>query len=809
MAPDFSPASLTRVIVSCLLLAAALFALSHSIAGNPKAILLLDPWDGLYRTARNADRPFYGEMRIPFLSQPVDVAIDERGVPHVFATSDRDAIITLGYLVARDRLFQLDYLPRVAAGRLSEAFGSELIDTDRFLRNTGMLGSARQNTERIIEEGGREMQVATWFANGVNTYIDSLEPEDLPLEFRLLGYAPDRFSILQQVLLMQFMIFDLTFETDDEVYADILDKLGSTEFANLFPRKNYLSVPIIKDPTAPRISASNRSPSRYFSSARIQQPDNMIDRIGGFVDGKGSNNWAVSGSRSSTGYAILAGDMHLSLTLPAIWYEVHLSTPTMNTYGVTIPGAPVPVEAFNDYLAWAFTNTGSDQIDFHELALNAQGDQYLYDGDYRAFELRIDSIKVNKGEPVIDTVKYSVWGPVFETADYSYALEWVGHVANHNIEALWKMNHASDVYSFQEALRSWDAPMQNILVADISGDIALRSTGIIPIREHGVSFGMSDPGSQKTWTGRVPFDELPYTVNPRSGYLTSTNQQPATDWYPYYLGNDWRSTFRSIRIDTLLRRKNFHSVRDLMDYQRDVQSVQFDLLKPVLESVDRLSGAAEDMRQSLLAFDGNMSADSRRAIQFDTWFTTLRNLTWDEPVFGTRKPSGGTLVHYLTNVETSTWFDIVSTPSTESKKELLRESLERASVTMTNFSGAHAGNTTWGDVHQVVFRHLTRSDALRGLWRGPYPYPGFSETLSPAAGREVFHSASWRMIVDLSPSGPVGYGIYPGGQSGNPFSKRYDSSLEKYLAFEYYDLHNPKEISGLDSTSISILHLIP
>lgn len=809
MALNFSAASLTRVVTSCLLLAGALYLVSTPFGSNPPAALLLDPWDGLYRNARVADSRGSEEVRIPFLSRPVQMALDARGVPHIYADSDRDAIIALGYQVAKDRLFQLDYIPRVAAGRLSEAFGPDLVPTDQFLRNTGMLESAIRNAARIEEEGGREYSIAQWFANGVNTYIDSLDENDLPLEFRLLGYKPDRYTVLHQTLLLQFMIFDLTFETDSEEYGPILDAVGADEFRKLFPEYNYLSIPIISDPSS-NARASNYPDQVREGATGIRIPENLSSHFGGYIDGKGSNNWAVSGSRSETGYPILAGDMHLGLTLPAIWYEVHIVTPTMNTYGVTIPGSPVPVEAFNEYVAWAFTNTATDQIDFHALQLDPLGEKYLFEDEYLPFDMHIDTIRV-KGEPaVIDTVLYTEWGPVFDGAEGYYAMQWVGHESNRNIEALWRMNHATDLYSFQDALRTWDAPMQNILVADTRGDIAIRSTGFLPLRgdRSEPGFGLNRTGSPP-WSGRVPFDELPYSQNPRSGFLTSTNQQPAGRWYSHYQGGDWRATFRSIRIDELLNEKEFHSVRDLMSYQADVHAVQHDLLRPVIESADATSSDGQEVRRDLLQFDGEMTTDSRRAIVFDTWFTTLRSMFWDEAEFSDRKPSDGTMVYYLTDVERSPWFDIMDTDEEEGKSDLLRESFERTAVTLESFYGASSGARVWGDVHRVTFRHLTRSESLRSLWRGPYPFGGFSETLSPGAGRNVNHSASWRMVVDLQPDGPVGYGVYPGGQSGRPFSRNYDSGISTYLDFDYFTLQNPRNLADLDSTTVSIQQLIP
>ncbi|NND71478.1 MAG: penicillin acylase family protein [Rhodothermales bacterium] len=797
----------TKAVISAVVLAGALFAIGRPIDGGPSLVLFLDPWDGLARTARHAELDRLSHERIPFLADSVTVGLDARGVPHIFAGSDRDAIIALGYLVARERLFQLDYIARVASGRLSEAFGPGLVPTDRFLRQTGMYRAALENVRRITEENGKELEISQWFANGANTYIDTLTDEDLPLEFRLIGYRPERISPLHTALLLQFMIYDLTFETDDPEYSELRRRLGPDLFEDLFPTHNALSVPIFKDASG-TARRKDYLPSLAHESGSVLLPDGIAD-IGGYREGKGSNNWVVSGSRSATGSPILAGDMHLGLSMPAIWYETHLVTPSLNTYGVTIPGAPLPVEAFNEYVAWAFTNTATDQIDFMELDLDPDGQGYYMDGSLKAFEEIPDTIFVKNSTPVVNPLRYSDWGPVVEADSGAYAIRWVAHEPNRNMLALWDMNRAVDLHQFTEATRMWDAPMQNIVVADISGDIAIRSTGLLPIRST-ESYGLDNGSSSaSTWTGRVPFDELPASTNPVAGYLTSTNQQPAGERYPYYLGHDWRSTFRSIRIDSLLRNKEFHSVDDFRDYHADVRAVQFQMLRPLLDDVSGLGEDAERLRLDLLSWDGEMGTGSRKSIAFDEWFQTLRRTLWDEEVFSIRLPSNGTMVHLLTSRSESEVYDITRTEEVESRLELLKYTLERTAESLDNYYARLGNDAVWGDRHKVVFRHLTRSDALKTLWRGPYPYPGFSETLSPGAGREVTHSASWRVIVDMRPPRPRGIGVYPGGQSGHPFSKWYDSHIQTYLDFDYFELLTPDNVDQLDPDSTTYLYLNP
>ncbi|MFW5955471.1 MAG: penicillin acylase family protein, partial [Rhodothermales bacterium] len=367
-----------------------LIAILHNGSGSGPALgTLLDPADGLFRTARlTASDVLLAHVGLPGTVDSVHVYFDARGVPHIFAEDEFDAIRALGYVMARDRLFQLDFIPRVAAGRLSELIGEAALDADRFLRRTGMEDGARLNAARIEREKGVEKATVDAFCAGVNGYLDSLAARDLPLEFRLLGGRPQRCNTLQVMRVLAYMTLDLTYRSDEAVYGTLQQRLGPDDYTSLYPKHtpSSLYVPVVHD-DAP-VSSSITGMANPAGVELISEINNLLAPAGlllaeGFRSGKGSNNWAVSAKRSETAAPILAGDMHLALTLPAIWYEVHLVTPEMNTYGVAIPGAPLPVEAFNDYLGWTFTNTGADQIDHYALELDSSRTRYRFNGRWR------------------------------------------------------------------------------------------------------------------------------------------------------------------------------------------------------------------------------------------------------------------------------------------------------------------------------------------------------------------------------------------------------------------------------------------
>jgi penicillin amidase len=472
--------------------------------------------------------------------------------------------------------------------------------------------------------------------------------------------------------------------------------------------------------------------------------------------------------------------MHLNLSLPALWYEAHLVSPDMNLYGVTIPGAPAIVEGITETTAWAFTNTGSDQIDYYVLETNEDQTEYLFDGSMVPFEVHSDTIFVADQAPIIEERLYSRYGPVFLDGDHVTTIRWVGHDRSRSAEALWNMGHARTYTQFEKALEFWDSPMQNILFASRDDTVAIRSTGHLPIRAGADGSGVLDGSSgENIWSGRVPFKELPHSINPDQGYLASANQQPADPSYPYYLGSDWREGYRSLRINKLLSDQERHTVNDIMSYQADVHVVQADHFIPFLDDLSGLSENAARIRDVLVEWDRETRTDQAEPLLFDYFLNDFVDQVWDEPVFDGRPDPGDMTVYYLLETDPeSRWFDVESTTERENASKLLRDALESTATRYFAELTDNKDDLRWGRHNHLLLKHLTRSEALRPLWRGPFEYPGYRATLSPSGSRMNTFSASWRVVVDFSSVPPNAYGIYPGGQSGNPFSTRYDENVD-------------------------------
>ncbi len=809
---------LTRIVV----LALVFIGLNYPIGGTFRLGNVLDPYEGVWGSARSARPHTSGELMLDGMTAPVQIEMDARGVPHIFATSDQDATIALGYLVTRDRLFQMDFIHRAATGTLSELLGESALTTDRFFRRNGIRDAVLRNSLELKERMPREADAVAWYGMGVNSYLGSMSQAEVPLEYKIMDASPPTtFSTSYTLALLAFMTYDLSFQNSDVRVSELREALGETDFQQLYPQYGTYEKTIILPEEAHWLSTSHVANPERSEPLKVSQfglaKEPSFDTAGstpftgvsdafnptpslaeGFFDGKGSNNWAVDGSKSTTGMPILAGDMHLGLSLPAIWYEAHLVTPTANVYGVTFPSVPGIVEGITPTTAWAFTNTGSDQLDTYAMQLNEARDAYLYDNEWRPLVVITDSIQVKNGATIVESRLQSHLGPIIsqdrtgsvlgsngiESKDF--AIKWVGHEFGKTFSAVWEMNRAKNYAEFEQAIRSWDYPMQNILYAGSDSIIAIRSTGYLPIRAQGNAFGIQDgTTSNSAWIGRVPFEELPHAISPKRGFLTSTNQRPAPEGYPYYLDQDFRSVYRSIRIFELLSGADKHSPEDIKKYQSDVKAVQADLFLPLIRDVEGLSDAGDRLKGELMPFDGRMSLDSKTAGLFADFMETLIQLTWDEAVFGGGEKPKEIRILDLASRGEGKWFDRMDTPETESLKDLVRMALDQAGQ---KWEVQGFARPTWGEEHSLVVRHITRSEALKPLWRGPFPFPGYAETISPAPTNPTYWSASWRVVVDFSTTPPQAYGVYPGGQSGNPFSRLYDDHLPNYVNFEYYSL---------------------
>ncbi|HWA58643.1 MAG TPA: penicillin acylase family protein [Gemmatimonadales bacterium] len=767
---------------------------------------LLDPYHGALGVARSAELPRASAATIPRLSHPVDIRYDDRGVPHIFAQSEADAVRALGYVVARDRLFQLELMARSGAGTLTELVGAAALPLDREIRELGLPDAARR---RLAQLADSQRVLLDAYADGVNAWIDGLGA-DRPLEYLLLGRRPARWSPLHSLNLLGRMGWTLALSDLEDLHERAAARLGQALADALYPVNSPLQEPVEPNgQSAARLDHPALPPPP--ATAALTHAPGPGDIDPGF-DALGSNNWAVAPRRSATGHALLAGDQHLELNLPAIWYEAHLVVAdSLDVYGVTIPGAAGIVIGFNRDIAWTFTNTEADVLDRYAEVVDEPDHptQYRVDGAWRPLRLEIERYLDPHGRTIaVDTMRYTHRGPMTRDGAGWRSLRWTVLEAGGELDAFSHAARSHSAAAFLEAMAGYRAPAQNMLVADRAGTIAIRSTGRFPIRPAGrgdvVQRGDT---SGSDWDGDWSLSEVPQSVDPVQGFLASANQQPIDPrMNDRYLGANWLAPWRAVRINELLRGDSAVTPDAMRRYQTDPVSAAAERFVPALLAAGHRYAADDTVRRAtalLGEWDLRYTLDNTRAVLYENTMRQLGRLLWDE-LDSLPQPSGSLLAALLQD-STGAWWDDHRTPEVEDRDRLLARALAAGlTETIRTRGEPDAGGWRWEKIRHANIYHLLRIPALSAL---DLPIQAGQSTLNPSSGRGTF-GPSWRMVVELGPE-VHGWGVYPGGQSGNPASSRYLSGLEPWRLGLLDTLRFPATADGLGALEGSRLTLTP
>jgi penicillin amidase len=802
-----------RLLAAVLVLAAGLFVGARPIGPAPALGAFLEPAHGVWSLARAAASPASPDASEAGLSAQEEIVYDERAVPHNFATSEDDAYRALGYVVARDRLFQLYAQTLAAAGRLTEIGGAQTLELDREMRHLGLPRAAEALPARLGDTSVT-VRIARAYADGVNAYIATMPAAELPFEFRLLGRRPPKWEPVDTYLLLNRMGWTLANIANERSRTIAAAKVGVTAADALFPDDSPIVEPIQPNGAiGPRFDTSPLPPPG--------RPDSASTLIGAATDAwlpsrrlaraddedapwKASNNWAVMPSRSANGHALLAGDPHLDLSLPSLWYEAHLVVPgTLDVYGATIPGAPAIVLGFNRDVAWTFTNTGADVMDYYveQVDDDRHPTKHRVDGAWRPIESRVEVYRGPKGETLaVDTVYYTFRGPLRRVRDRWLSMRWTVLEAGREAAGFIEGARARTAREFEDAMAgSYRAPAQNMLAADRGGHIAIRSTGRYPIRAHNGSVSLDRTSSANDWKCVLPVEKWPQAFDPAQGYLASANQQPvdprAVD---FWFGGSY-DPWRALRINALLRADSAVTVDDMRRFQTDPGSARADFYVPYFLSAaqrvaERDSGPSRtvlaEAARTLSRWDRRYTLGNTGAVLFEAALREAALRTWDELASsnGVRgvTPSSAVFAR-LMHDSASAWWDERSTPQVEDRDYILASSLVTAFLATRQRYGT-PGDTgwRWSNVHKVNIPHLLRLPALSALG---LPVDGGPGTLSPIAIGGS-NGPSWRMVVDLGPTVHA-WTTYPGGQSGNPASPRYRDRIPQWLAGQLEAVHLP------------------
>lgn len=761
---------------------------------------LLSPQHGIWQNAESVNADFNAVLKLPQLKGKTEVCFDERLVPHVFAEQENDAYFVQGYLHAKFRLWQMELQTFAAGGRASEIVGEKALDHDREFRRLGMVYAAEIALQEMEKDPVIKSQCDA-YTEGVNAYIETLTESSLPLEYKLIGYKPEKWSNLKTCLFLKYMSYDLAGRDDDFEMTNTKGYFGNEDFLKLFPALQDSLDPIIPKgtpfptqkvfPVKPALADSLYINGKELAVTESSKPDRD----------NGSNNWAVSGAKTQSGAPILCNDPHLGLNLPSLWYEIQLSTPSFNAYGVSFPGAPGVIIGFNDSCAFGFTNGGRDVRDYYEIKFKDDSRQeYSFNGEWMKSRFRIDTIRIKDKADFIDSVAYvklgNDWCPVMydktfsggrNTSNKYYAVRWKAHDASNELRIFNRLDHARNYADYQAAVTNLHTPGQNAVFACKNGDIALRTQGEWPAKWKGQGdYVMPGTDTSYLWQGMIPQDEVPFQYNPERGFVSSANQKPVDDSaYHYYLGRDY-PLYRGYTINRRLREMTNITPQDMMKLQTDNLDPTAVMVRPLFITSIReneLSPAEKRYFSIYKEWDSRNEVGAKGPTVFENLWKSFENVVYDDEYANAPKvnirPFVSTLVEAILKDTAYKFLDNIATPQKETLADDVTAAFKKACVQLQKLEAE--GRLDWEKNKATRINHLAK---LAPFSRLNLPVGGGTSCINAT---KVDHGPSWRMVISLTAKTEA-YGVYPGGQSGNPGSRFYDSFVDQWAAGKYYSL---------------------
>ncbi len=726
-----------------------------------------------------------GDISFSALTTNVKVIWDKWGVPHIFADNDRDLFFAVGYIHAQERMWQMDLLRRVGFGRLSEVFGSQTLNSDRFLRNYGFREAVLKDYANLSEE---LKDFLSSYCCGVNAWLNSRR-HNWPPEFMLLRFRPEAWGILDSLIIKEILALSLCPDFPSElVRARLVRKLGLEK--------------------ASEVLEQGAGVSSLEEIPLLEVNQNFFD----FVLA-GSNNWVLAGGRTTSGKPLLANDPHLQFSLPPIWFEMDLHSPGFRVAGVTFPGVPLIVIGHNASIAWGLTNSAADVQDLYIERLSDSGDSYLDKDGWKPLLKKEEVIRVRgRDEPEKLDILWTERGPILSRFiienNIPVSLSWTIQEGGRIFESLFLINKARNWDEFCRAAALWDAPSMNIVYADVQGNIGYYLTGLIPLRKKSAAlFPAQGWVPENRWEGFLEEAQKPVILNPKEGYIITANNKIVPEDYPYYVSSDFDVPFRYNRIKELLLQKEKHAVDSLKRIQNDVHSKRAELFLPLIKGVNPADAGAKKAQEILQGWNGEMGA-TREAALFAVFMKTLEQelLAGDlgpeyknYSIIFYRKQAG--LLRVLSHpVLPRSGQDLAD--SAGAQEEVLASSLAKAYSWLEEKYG-QPDNWDWTKMHSLTFPHALGRVPLLGFFnRGPYPTIGDSFSIRASFSQDTIGNyrttwgVSYRQIIDLADL-KNSVCILNSGQSGHPFSKHYDDQIPLWLNGDYRPmLFYPEDIEA-------------
>lgn len=802
-----------KIILSLLVTVSLVYALNRNWGQVPPLGKFLDPFQGFWQ---NGERGLPADEELAFadLKGKVTVIYDSLLIPHIFADNEADLFFAQGYITAKHRLWQMEFQTLAAAGRLSEIVGEAALDYDRGQRRAGMSYGAENNLKSI--EGDSLLNaVVTSYTQGVNAYLRSLSYATLPIEYKLLDYEPEPWTPLKAGLVQMNLSQTLNSGEKDLQFTNALKAFGKETFDLLYPDYEGVGDPVVTN------TGNWKFQPITFDTVALAVPDEYIklDPGEGKPRGIGSNNWVLNGTKTATGSPIVCNDPHLQLGMPSLWFVVHLNAPTVNTMGGSLAGAPAVILGFNDSIAWGCTNAQRDLVDWYRIQFkDAAKKEYLSDGRWLPTRKVVEKIGVRGGNAFYDTVVYTHHGPVrFDESYHSeserkhFAYKWLSHEGSEPAKAFYLLNHAKNHDDYMKALDHHAGPAQNFVFGSVSGDIAMRVQGKYPVRRKNEGkFVLDGTKTSTEWKAFIPNEQNVMIKNPSTGFLFSANQYPVDASYPYYIqSGDYYEAYRNRRIAQVLSQAANVKPEDMMTLHNDNYNLQAAESLPFMIqqlSESELTATEKEVVALLRGWDFFNAAQSQEAIYYESWWNNLYYTLWDEmrkAQVQMSMPSEFNTIKLLKEKIDLPFVDVQETPEKETLNALVRKSLAAAITEIETWKKENAGKSfDWASYKDTYVQHLLRLPSF-----GIHTRNGGNSGIVNASSHRW--GPSWRMIVSLEKTGVQAWGVYPGGQSGNPGSRFYDNLItawENSTPRKLKFVRAPNQLSG---STLTVTTLTP
>ncbi len=812
------------------------------------------------KRAEKAYPQIEGEIDMPGLIKPVEIIRDEWGIPHIYAQNHHDLFFAQGVVHAQDRFWQMDMWRHQGAGRLSELLGSSTVETDKFLRTLGWERVAKSELSNLDEE---ERSILEAYAEGVNAYLAPRSGIELGLEYAILpllnrSYQPDPWTPLNSLTWAKAMAWDLRGNLSTEIdRALLLKSMDMEEVDALYPPYPDDHPVILKPgatwenltppPSGRADNPVNRIPWQSISPflEKTKRTLTQLDHLNGMgSEGIGSNSWAISGEHTDTGKPYLANDPHLGQQTPSIWYEVGLHCQPkgaecqLDIVGFSFAGVPGIIIGHNDHIAWGFTNVGPDVMDLYIEKINPDNpDQYRFQGKWVDMEIFTEEIQVAEGETIKLEVRKTRHGPIIGEVygledfageagievpeHYALALQWTALDPSCVFCAIWDFNRAESWEEFRNAAREFAVPAQNLIYADVEGNIGYQMPGRIPIRNSGHDGMLPIPGwtGEFEWQGYIPFDELPYAFNPPEGYLITANNPVVGEEYPYLITKQWSYGYRAQRIEELIQSAPRPISREMIQsFQGDNKDLLAEDLVPLIMDLPLENRALIEAQALLATWEYQADIDSAPAALYMVFWQTLLDTTLSDDLPETYSVGVDSrakeIIRRLLSQPDHPWWDDKDTRKVETRDEILRLTLNQTVKELKRKLGSDPNNWSWGEIHTITFTHDVMSSLpviKTAFNRGPYPTAGGNAIVNANGWSEEnpFHVdslPSMRMIVDLSDL-TQSLTINTTGQSGHPYHSHYIDMVDRWRTIQYHPMLWEK--SSIEEQAEGTLRLVP